>query len=137
MSTPQATTTIQLNEENAVKLLHGFVEQAQRGQAIKSLADAATLHRALVFLSKTSSGSTTDTADTQSPQFTVRQALNLCLQAVERGQGIGLYTLEEAHNAAAVFTYLVNTLDVEGRPADPSVADKGKAPAAATSSSSE
>lgn len=98
MSTEQEKQ-ITLNEDNAINILQVFIEQAQRGKAIRELADAAKLYAALRFMQD-------KPIDPAFKYTTKMDALNACIQGVNAGQGAGVYSLAEANNALTVIIFL-------------------------------
>jgi len=120
-ATPPATPQkgqkqIELTEQSASQLLRIFLEQAQKSKAGLSLVDAAAVHRAIQIIATTLSppsddgGNETTTTTTTTQGISPVDALGLCVQAIEKGQAVGAYSLEEAHNAVMVLAFIERKL---------------------------
>lgn len=132
MSQQQNVQEVELNEENALKLLHALLEKAQRGKAITNLSDAALIHRSLMFLMK--KPEYTSQQANQNPELTPESALEVVGQGIDLGQKGGAFGLEEAYHAVTIVRYLVSKFR-ESAPAEEvnddtldKEEDKGKAP---------
>jgi len=106
---------IELTEQSAPQLLRVFLEQAQKCKAGLSLVDAAAVHRAIQIIGdalslSSSSSSPKPSEDAAAQGISPADALSLCVQALEKGQAAGGYSLEEAHNAVMVLAFIERKL---------------------------
>lgn len=95
-------TTITLNPQNSVEILGQYVDVAQKNGSFL-LAESDILKRCKDVLLR----------GAQDPEINVPTARNLFIQAVNKGQSKGAYTLDDASILHKVCQYLAQNLSAE------------------------